>query len=161
MAQTQLLDKHAVSRAIYGSVSILAVLLVMQSHPPSAWTAAVMLFGTSLAIALAETYSETIAEMIGHQRQFAARELAAIWRRTRPILVAANLPTAIVLLSVAGLYSVSTALNVAEFAVYAALFVWGLRVGQLMHDSWPRIIASGLATVAIGVLIGLIKVIFH
>lgn len=58
----KLFDKRFISKAIYGSVSILAVLLIMEEHPPDGWTAAITLFGTVLAIA--EVYSESIAEII-------------------------------------------------------------------------------------------------
>jgi hemolysin III len=150
-----------VSRAIYGSISVLAVVLVMQEHPPSVARAAATLFGTSLAIALAEAYSETIAEMLAQRRGLNLNETGDIWRRAQPILFAANVPTAIVLIAAAGLFSVDDALNVAEFAIYVSLFIWGVRVGQLLHDSWLRALASGLITTGIGVLIGLIKVVFH
>ena len=60
-------SKHSVSKAIYGSISVLAVLLVLEEHPPAAWRAAVTLFGSALAIALAEAYSETVAEMISRR----------------------------------------------------------------------------------------------
>lgn len=60
----KLFDKRFISKAIYGSVSILAVLLIMEEHPPDGWTAAITLFGTVLAIAIAEVYSESIAEII-------------------------------------------------------------------------------------------------
>jgi hypothetical protein len=157
----ELFHRNFVSRAIYGSISVLAVVLVMQARPPDAVKAAATLFGTSLAIALAETYSETIAEMLSQRRNLDLREAGEIWQRARPILFAANVPTAIVVLAVAGLLSVDTALDVAEFAIYASLFIWGTRVGRLLHDSWLRALASGLVTTGIGVLIGLIKVVFH
>ena len=154
-------DKHYVSKAIYGSISVLAVLLVMEEHPPVAWRAATTLFGTALAIALAESYSETVAELIARRKRLDAEEIRAIWRLTRPILLSANLPTLVLLLSAAGFYSVSTGLEIAEYAVYLALFLYGVRVGQLLHGAWWRSLLSGLFALAIGVLIGLIKYAFH
>ena len=157
----ELFDRGFVSRAIYGSISVLAVVLVMQEHPPGVARAAATLFGTSLAIALAEAYSETIAEMLAQRRNLDLKETREIWQHVQPILFAANLPTAVVLLSAAGAFSVEEALNLAELAIYVSLFVWGARVGHLLHDSWLRILLSALITVAIGLLIGLIKVVFH
>jgi hemolysin III len=160
-AESEHFDRGFVSRAIYGSISVLAVVLVMQEHPPGVARAAATLFGTSLAIALAEAYSETIAEMLAQRRNLDLREASEIWRSAQPILFAANIPTVLVLAAAAGLFSVDDALNVAEFAIYVSLFIWGARVGQLLHDSWWRILLSALVTVAIGLLIGLIKVVFH
>lgn len=109
-------DKGFAAKAIYGSISVLAVVLVMEAHPPTAWQASLTLFGTTLAIALAETYSETIGDIIAHRRRLDAHELKAIWHGTRPILLSANLPTLILLLSASGLLSISVALGVAEWA---------------------------------------------
>lgn len=157
----ELFDRNFVSRAIYGSISVLAVVLVLQAHPPGAAKAAATLFGTSLAIALAEAYSETIAEILSQRRNLDRHEAAEVWARAKPILLAANIPTTIVLLAAIRVVAVDTALEFAEYAIYVSLFIWGARVGQLLHDSWLRTLTSGLITVAIGLLIGLIKVVFH
>lgn len=157
----RLFDKHSVSKAIYGSISVLAVLLVMEEHPPAAWRAATTLFGTALAIALAESYSETVAEILAQRKRLNAEEIRGIWRLTRPILLSANLPTLVLLLSAAGFYPVAAGLKIAEYAIYLALFAYGARVGQLLHGAWWRSLLGGLFTLAIGVLIGLIKYVFH
>jgi hypothetical protein len=39
-------DKDFVAKAIYGLITVLAVVLVMEEHPPTAWIAAGTLFGT-------------------------------------------------------------------------------------------------------------------
>jgi hypothetical protein len=44
----------SISGAIYGLVTVLAVLVVMADHPPVAWQGAVTLFGTTLAVALVD-----------------------------------------------------------------------------------------------------------
>lgn len=111
-------DRNYVSKAIYGSISVLAVLLVMEEHPPTAWQAALTLFGTTLAIALAEAYSATVAEVIAQRKRLDAHEIKAIWHHTQPILISANLPTLILLLSYTGLYTVPAALKAAEYAIY-------------------------------------------
>jgi hypothetical protein len=99
--------------------------------------------------------------MLAQRRNLDLKETGEIWQRAQPILFAANLPTAVVLLSAVGAFSVDQALNFAELTIYVSLFVWGARVGQLLHDSWLRILLSALITLAIGLLIGLIKVVFH
>jgi hypothetical protein len=45
-------DKDFVSKAIYGLISVLAVLLTMEEHPPTAWIAAGILFGTVFVLAI-------------------------------------------------------------------------------------------------------------
>ena len=154
-------DKNFVSKAIYSSITIIAVLLVMEEHPPSARIAAATLFGAVLVVAIAETYSVTIAEIIAGQKRLDRQEISAIWQDTRPILIMANIPTLVILLSGAGLYSMDTALLIAKLTMYLALFVYGLQIGHLLHGSSWRIFLSGLFTVGIGALIGLLKFLVH
>jgi hemolysin III len=154
-------DKDFVAKAIYGLISVLAVLLVMEEHPSTAWKAAAILFGTVLALAMAETYSATIAETIAGQRRLDHEEILEIWHDTRPILLTANLPTLVILLSGTGLYSMETALLIAKSVIYLALFAYGLQVGHLLHASRGRILLSGLFTAGIGAWIGLMKFLLH
>ena len=53
-----------VSRAIYGLITVLAVLQIMELHPPSPWQGTVTLLGTTIAVALADAYSDSIAMML-------------------------------------------------------------------------------------------------
>jgi hypothetical protein len=154
-------DKDFVSKAIYGLISVLAVLLTMEEHPPTAWIAAGILFGTVFVLAIAETYSATIAEIIAGQKRLDRQEFMEIWHDTHPILLTANLPTLVILLSGAGLYSMETALIIAKSAIYLTLFAYGLQVGHLLHASRWRILLSGLFTAGIGALIGLMKFLLH
>ena len=154
-------DKDFAAKAIYGLISVLAVLLIMEEHPPTAWKAAGLLFGTVLVLAMAETYSGTIAETIAGQRKLDGQEILEIWHDTRSILLTANLPTLAIVLSGAGLYSMATALLIAKSAIYLALFCYGLQVGHLLHASRWRIFLSGLFTAGIGALIGLMKFLLH
>jgi hemolysin III len=154
-------DKNFVAKAIYGLISVLAVLLVMEEHPPAAWKAAGILFGTVVVLAIAETYSTTIAETIAGKRRLDRQEIREIWHDARPILLTANLPSLVILLSGAGLYSMETALMAAKYVIYLALFAYGLQVGHLLHASRWRILLSGLFTAGLGALIGLLKFFFH
>ena len=154
-------DKDFVAKAIYGLISVLAMLLTMEEHPPTAWIAAGILFGTVFVLAIAETYSATIAEIIAGQKRLDRQEFMEIWHDTHPILLTANLPTLVILLSGAGLYSIETALIIAKSAIYLALFAYGLQVGHLLHASKWRILLSGLFTAGIGALIGLMKFLLH
>lgn len=153
---------HApVSRAIYGLITVMAVLQVMEVHPPTAWHGTVSLFGTTLAVALADAYSDSIAEMIGGRHRLSREDLRAIRRDVTPILTGAQPPTLLLLASALGLLSVETAIDLAQVVAAMLLFGFGLRAGQLLHESWPRRLLSGLILVAIGGLVVGIKAAFH
>lgn len=150
-----------VSRAIYGLITVMAVLQVMEIHPPTAWQGALSLFGTTLAVALADAYSDYIAEMIAGRRRLTRQVVRAIGRSAVPILTGAQPPTFLLLASALGFLSVETAITLAQVVAVALLFGFGLRAGQHLHESWTRRLMSGLVLVAIGGLVVGLKAAFH
>ena len=80
------------------------------------------LIWNGLVVAVAETYSKTIAEIIAEQKRLDRQEIIEIWHDTHPILLTANLLTLVILLSEAGVFSMDTALIIAKSVVYLALF---------------------------------------
>ena len=154
--------RHApVSRAIYGLITVLAVLQVFAVHQPSAWHGTVTLFGTTLAVALADAYSDSIAAMLSAQRSLSWEDLREIAHDVWPILVGAQGPTLLLLLSAFGLISVELAITLAQVVAFLLLFGYGWRVGHMLHEDRPRQLASGLLLVAIGGLAVGIKAAFH
>ncbi len=155
------IDSQAIEKAIYGLITVLAVLVVMQQHPPVAWRGAVTLFGTTLAVALVDAYAATISAMLSQRRALADEEKSAIWHSVVPVMAGAQAPTFVLLLSALGFYTVERAITGAEIVVVLFLFGYGLRVGQLLHQHWLRQLISGMALVAIAGLVVTIKVLFH
>lgn len=154
-------DHKPISRAIYGLITVLAVLQVLDLHPPGAWQATFVLFGTTLAVALADAYAESIAVMLTTRRAITRADLQEIGREIRPIMAGAQPPTVLLLLAALGLWSVETAISLAEMMVFALLFGFGLRVGSLLHGHWFRQLLNGVALVALAGLVVGIKVLFH
>lgn len=150
-----------VARAVYGLITVLAVLQTMELHPPEPWRAAVTVFGTTLAIALIEVYAETIGELLGRRDRLARKDLVHFWHDATPVLVGAQGPTIALILSALGVMSVETAIDIAQLVAFATLFAYGWRVGQMLNVPIVRRIVSGLVLVGIGVLLVLIKAAFH
>lgn len=150
-----------VSKAIYGLISVLAVLQVLAVHPPSAWHATVVLFGTTLAVALADAYSESLAAMLATQHRLSRDDLHTIRREVTPVMLGAQGPTLLLLLAAVGLLSVERAISFAQVLTFLLLFGFGWRVGQLLNEHWLRQLISGLLLVAIGGLAVGIKAAFH
>ena len=155
--------KTFVAKAIYGLVTVLAVLLVMEDHPPAAWRGAVTVFGATLAVALVEMYAETIAAMLDRQRRPTGAEIRETLFHVACIVAGALAPTIVLLLSAMGFWSVDQAIDIAKAVLFLFLFGYGARVGQLLHEQWHRQVLSGLILVAIAGLIVALKALplFH
>lgn len=150
-----------VARAVYGLITVLAVLQAMELHPPEAWRGAVSLFGTTLAVALIEVYAETIGEMLGTKTRLSRGDLVHIWHDAAPVLAGAQGPTIVLLLSAFGLMSVETAIDIAQLIAFVTLFGYGWRIGQMLDARLSRQLLSGLILIAIGGLLVGIKTAFH
>jgi hypothetical protein len=77
------------------------------------------------------------------------------------VLVGAQAPTVVLLLSVLGLFPVERAIAIAEVVALLFLFGYGWRVGQTLHEDWKRRLISGLLLVLVGALIVGFKAAFH
>jgi hemolysin III len=150
-----------VSRAIYGLMTVLAVLQVVMEHPDSPWASAVSLFGATLAVALVDAYSESIGAMLVRRRSLDWQEFREVVRQVAPVMIGAQAPTIVVLLSVAGLIEHESALRLAEVVTFVFLFGYGFAVGRMLGGSLARQLASGIALLAIGALIVGIKAALH
>ncbi len=150
-----------VAREIYGLITILAVLQGMELHPPGAWQGAVILFGTTFAVALIEIYADSIAGLIAREGYFTREHLREVAREAAPVLVVAQGPTICLVLSVFGLVSVERAIDLAQIVALILLFGYGVRVGRLLDHRWSRQLIHGVALVLIGGIIVGIKAAFH
>lgn len=151
-------DKSYSSKAIYGVMTILAVLEVMAEHPPTAWRAAIVLFGTTFAVALIDVYAESVSYMVQHGKRPDLRE---IWREVSPVLVGAQGPSLIMVASAIGLVGIDRAIDIAQVFSFLTLFAFGWKVGRTLHLNAFRQLLSGFVLVAIGALIVGVKVAVH
>jgi hypothetical protein len=156
-----LFDHSFASAAIYGSLAVMGVIVAMGDHPPPPLIAAVQLFGVTLAIAMAKAYSEILAATLERKRKLNADEGRTIWRAVSPVLFGAQAPTVVFLMSALGWYPVETGVQISKVLVLALLFVYGLRVGQLLHTARVVQIVSGLAIMSAGALVVLMNQLVH
>ncbi len=155
------LNTSFITKAIYGLVNVLVILLIMEDHPPGALQGAATLFGATLAIAFVEMYAELVGETIGHQRALSRVEQLHIWDTVRPVLIGAQLPTIILLLSALGFYSVDTAIDIDQAVVFVLLAAYGVRAILFQHQTPLKRIVGGILLLLIGLMAVAFKVAFH
>lgn len=150
-----------VARAVYGLITVLAVLQAMSVHPPNPWVGAISLFGTTLVVALIEVYAHVIGEMLGRRQPLGRQDLVHIWGDAAPVLVGAQGPTVILVLAGLGVMSMPTAITIAQVVAFLTLFGYGWRIGQLLDARFSRRLLSGLVLLAIGGILVGIKAALH
>lgn len=144
-------------KAIYGSVTVLAVLAVMREHPPTVWLGAITVLTAALAVALLDLYCETVGEILHGRRPLTRTEFRNIWRHIAPVLVGAQAAIIVLFVSRIAFISDTQAIDIASTILFVFLFIYGVRVGRILHTRWHMQIVSGLLVVGIAALVVVIK----
>ena len=82
-------------------------------------------------------------------------------RKVSPLLFGSQGPTVVMLMSAFGFFSVDTAVEVSKVLVFVLLFVYGLRVAQVLHQNRLVQLASGIVIMSAGGVVVLINYLLH
>ncbi|QFU08622.1 hypothetical protein PARPLA_03218 [Rhodobacteraceae bacterium THAF1] len=147
---------------IYGAILVLSLLMAMDEVRDGAFEAALVLFGSVLAVTLAKIFAEVLSHaMETGERILTAKAFRTAWRHSHPTLLVANVPTAI--FAVAGLdwLDVSTATALSQAFCILVLVVLGARVGWVINHSWWLPIGGAAFAGSVGVGLAAMKYAIH
>lgn len=146
---------------VYGSISVLAVLVLV--HPPIEDPArqALILFGSVLAMALAKAYAELCQRMVQSGEKARWADIKAVWSHSQTVLLAANGPTLAFLLAAAGLYDPDLALPIAQILAIGLLAGFGARIGWRIGKSRLSSAVGAGITGGLGLALSLLKALAH
>ena len=160
-ARTRASEKSAISEVVYGTITILAVILALEEYASGPWQVAFTIVGTTYALAFARAYADLIAETLHRGRRLGRYDLLLIWREARPVMVYSQLPTLVFVLSALGLLPLGLSFMIAETVGVLVLFFAGYLVGRRVGASRLRSLLSSLAIASVGGLVILLKVLTH
>jgi len=148
--------------AIYGQILVLSVLSAFTPADVSAWIVAVEVASTQVVFWVGEAYAETIARQVrgapGHSMTSLVWEgMVGQWP-----LAQAALPTVVLmLLSMAGVFNVETALTFAFAVGVLLLFGWGFAAARKTGRTLTGQIVVGLFSGSFGLVVVFFKVLTH
>lgn len=155
------LESEQVSRVIYGSIIGLALVVALEAHPPPVGAVIATLLGTSVAVGLAELYSEVIGLQVRGRRRARPDERRHLRAEIAAVMVGVAFPVVFFLLAAAGALDDETAFTVAKWSGLGLIAVYGF-AGARMSGAGPvrsLLQASGVALIG-GLLIAL-KALVH
>jgi VIT1/CCC1 family predicted Fe2+/Mn2+ transporter len=155
------LRSHQVSRVIYGSIIGLALVLVLQDHPPAAGVALASVLGTAVAVGLAELYSELVGAEVSEGRRIDRHAVAAAMDDVLAVAFGIAFPAIFFLLAVVGLMGVDTALRLAKWTGLGLIVTYGVIGALLTGRRVPHALAEGLAVGLIGAALIALKSLVH
>ena len=152
---------HYAARSIYGSILVLALLLALESHPPSPLRAAGVVAGTVFAVLAAEAFAESLGAELDLGRRETREERLARFRELGAMTVSAEAPVAILLLAAVGVLEEETAFRLARWSTLALLLAGGYLARRLAGTNRLSAAGSGLAVFGVGVVISVLKSWLH
>lgn len=155
-------DVRAVSRAIYGTILVTALVAALSANEGwGAWQILVAVVVTMVVFWTAHVYAEVLAQRLAIGRGLTWPEVRHSFGDELP-MVAAAAPAAVALLGAAvGLYSRGSGTWLAVGFGVAALFAYGLLLGARERASAPRTLVTALVTGSFGLVIVVLKALVH
>jgi len=149
------------ARSIYGSILVLALLLGLEAHQPSAFRGAALVAATVLAVLLAEAYAENLGAELDLGRRQTRQEQLARFRELAAVTVAAEAPIAFLLLGAADVIDDDTAYQLARWSTYVLLLAGGYVARRAAGKSRLSAVWSGLLVLSLGVILSGLKSWLH
>ena len=148
-------DKVRFGAAVYGSFLVASVVGVAFEAGQDARLMTTAAFGSSLIFWLAHWWSEMIGEQIAVGEAVRRRDVLVVARREWPLVEAAVVPTLLLALAWAGVWSRETGAELALSAAVLQIIGWALVAGRRAGWTWPRtgVFAAGQGTLGIVLLL--------
>jgi hypothetical protein len=155
------LGSRDVARVIYGAVVGLALVVALETHPPSAGEAAALLILAAVAVGLAELYSEVIAREARERRTVEVAGLREMAAEALAVMAGAGFPAVFFLLAAAGAFDVHTAFTLSKWSGVALLGGYAFLGARLAGLGVGRSLAHAAAIGALGGTLIVVKALVH
>jgi hypothetical protein len=157
----QHLGSRQVGKVVYGSIIGMALVVTLESHPPTASVMAVWLLGTALAVGLAEVYSEVVGAETSTRQPVARPQLHHMIGDAVAVGVGVAFPAVFFLLAVLGVITLETAFSIAKWSGVGLIGFYGFWAARFAGSSPGRALLKGAMVALVGAgLIGL-KALVH
>ncbi len=155
------LESRDASRVIYGSVIGLALVVALESHPPTAGQTVAAVAGTAVAVGLAEMYSEVLGGEARTGLPVRGTQLRAVGLEALAVMFGAGFPTVFFILAAAGAFDVELAFKLSKWTGFGLLFAYGYVAGRLSGSGAGGAALHAAAIGAIGGALIALKSLLH
>jgi hypothetical protein len=155
------LGSRQVARVVYGSIIGLALVVVIEAHPPR--TAVVMgwLLGTAIAVALAELYSEIIGEETRQRHRVTRRQVVGMLDDAVAVAFGVAFPIVFFLLAAAHVIALGTAFTMAKWGGLALIGFYGYWAARFSGASVPGALLRASVVALVGGALIALKALLH
>jgi hypothetical protein len=157
----RLLPEGNLAGRLYGTVLVTSVLATLGASEERVGFMIAAVHVTALVFALAHAWAHALDATAATRAPVDRRALARALGREWPIVQSALPATVALALAAAGVYSVDAGLWVAVIVNVCLLFVWGAGLRELAAGTALQILAAGLSSASLGLVLVLLKVLVH
>jgi hypothetical protein len=155
------LGSHRVARVVYGAIIGMALIVVLQDHPPTAAAAVATLVGTAVAVGLAEIYSDVLGTETRTRRHIVREQLRDILADALAVGFGIVFPAVFFVLAAMGAMDLDTAFDLAKWSGVGLLAFYGFCAARLAGDRLPAALLQAFAVGAVGAVLIALKALVH
>jgi hypothetical protein len=155
------LGSRQVSRVVYGSIIGVALIVALQSHPPSAAVMIGWLVGTGVAVGLAELYSEVVGEETSTRRRITRHRLRHMAEDALVVAFGIAFPVVFFLFPLVGIGSVEGAFTLAKWSGLGLVAFYGFWAARLAGAPWHRAVLYAVLVAMIDSVLIALKAFLH
>jgi hypothetical protein len=155
------LESRQVSRVVYGSIIGLALVVVLEAHPPPIRSVIVSLLATAVAVGLAELYSELVGFETSRGRKATRAELRHLGRDIVAVAFGIAFPVVFFVLAALDVLEDDTAFTLAMWTGVGLIGVYGFAGARLSGGGLVKSLVQGMAVALIGAVLIVLKSLVH
>jgi hypothetical protein len=160
-ALQQHLGSAGVARVTYGAIIGEALVVVLQTHPPSAGVVVGTLLSTAGAVALAELYSEVIGHQTRTRSHVGRHHVRQLAGEVSAVAFGIAFPCVFFLAAAAGILDLDAAFRAAKWSGLALIGFYGFCAAKLAGDRLTSAALQAVAVMAVGAIVIAFKAVVH
>jgi hypothetical protein len=155
------LGTRQVGRVIYGAIIGLALVLVVEAHPPGAGVIAGSLVATGVAVGLAELYAEVVGTETRTRHRVSRERLAEIGDDAIAVFFGISFPAVFFVLAATGAIELHTAFQLARWTGLGLIGFYGYMAGKLAGAGWLTCLIQAIGAAVIAGALIIVKALLH
>jgi hypothetical protein len=155
------LGSRQVARVVYGSIIGLALVVVIETHPPAAGVVIGWLVATAVAVALAEMYSEVIGVETRERHRVTRADIGEMLDDAGAVAFGVAFPAVFFVLAWFGVLELGTAFTIARWSGLGLIGFYGYWAARFSGAAVPRALLQGAAVALIGGALIALKAFLH
>jgi hypothetical protein len=153
------LRSEHVSEVVYGTVIGVALVAALEAHPPTAIATAVTIITTSIAVGLAELYSEIVGARVRPRAD--RRDRSVDVPGVLAVVGGAAFPAVFFVLAAAGAMKLATAFTIAKWSGLGLIAGYGWFAARLDGAPHHKALLHAGAVALIGAFVIAVKALVH